>query len=229
MTEIEQRIRQLEAKAEYLTLMIEAQRAKPSELIEVTQELEKAKGMVAREKANELIPAKEVTKKTIEIPTNQPAKAQKIDDENVTSVFFRKGELMENILSKQKAQRALSNKLHTIPTHVDCPELTEATTNLAKEIEELWTEYRFIERNGKLPSEEISDRQADKEVEFRLLEIANELRSLRDTRLKLEKKIESPHLYSKSPKTKLQEWQIELIEVKSKINDLIFEKEQLKS
>ena len=229
MSELEQHIRQLEAKAAHLEQMIKAKRAKPAELVVVNDELKKARGAVSREKAASYLPKKEHVAPISQgqLPVILPTLAG-IDEDLVTSVFYRKGQLMEEIKANQKEQQVLSNQLHLIPENVPCPELTERTVELAKLNEDLWSECRFIENNGKLLDEKDFEKKRDPQAEFRLLAIASELKSLRDTRLKLETKIEKPHLHSKKPAVKLQEWQIELIEVKSLINALIFEKEQIK-
>lgn len=213
-------IKQQEAAVEMLRIFVRNKRAKPEELEKAEATLKKLKG-----KAN----AEEVAARPVMIATPEPPKSIMVVDpvgtDIVETVFRRKGELMSEIKRLTAEQNELSNRLHEVDQSVQCGTLTANIVSLRRQIEKLWTEYRFIERNGQLPLMPQEPKQ-DPEKEVKLLRISMDLRSLRDKRLKLEKKIEKPHLHTKFPEIKLSEWQLELTQVREAIAELEHQKDQ---
>jgi hypothetical protein len=224
-------ILQQEATVAMLRVMVNTGRAKKAELQAAELVLAEMKGEA---KTEERV-VQHMTKPHIEhgvatTPTIAPAM------DNVETVFRRKGELMTEIKRLTSEQNGLSNTLHTVPDNQACPGLTANIVSLRKKIEGLWTEYQFISRNGNLTPTPINPTQPsplregydeeDPEREIKLLRISTELRSLRDKRLKLEKKLEKPHLNTKFPEQKVPEWQTELIQVVEAISELELEKEK---
>ncbi|WP_273210477.1 hypothetical protein [Runella zeae] len=213
-------IKQQEAAVEMLRIFVRNKRAKPEELEKAEATLKKLKG-----KAN----AEEVAARPVVIATPEPPKSIMVVDpvgtDIVETVFRRKGELMSEIKRLTAEQNELSNRLHEVDQSVQCGTLTANIVSLRRQIEKLWTEYRFIERNGQLPLMPQEPKQ-DPEKEVKLLRISMDLRSLRDKRLKLEKKIEKPHLHTKFAETKVPEWQTELVQVREAIAELEHQKDQ---
>lgn len=208
-------VRELEATIALLEVMVKTGRAKKEELAAAKSEL------VALSSPTPIAS----TPNSFSAPVRKENPAN-LQNSNVEKVFLRKGELMSEILNLSHRQNELSNRLHQIDDDTPCPGLTREILELRYAIEERWSEYRFIERNGILPAHKTAD-EIDPDNELKLLKIATELRSLRDKRLKLEKKLEKPHLNTKNPIQKVPEWQEELAKVKADIASLEFEKEQL--
>jgi hypothetical protein len=214
---------QLEASAALLRIMVATGRAKKAELDEVEAQLAAMRAPVPVSQPKPL-PM---------VATLMPEKPKVVEFEalpvgNVEAVFRRKGELMGEIKRLSSEQNELSNTLHTVPDEQDCPGLTKRIIEMRRKIEGLWTEYRFIDRNGIVPKREAEkDASDDPEREIKLLRIATSLRSLRDKRLKLEKKLDKPHLNTKNPDIKVPEWQTELIQVLEEITELELQKEAL--
>lgn len=218
-------IQQLEAQVAMLKAMVATRRAKPEELHRAEEALR-----LANQKAQaKTVTTRPIVEKT-EAPTPEPVRASPAvtftPDWVVETVFKRKGELMTEIKSLTAERNELSNRLHEIPSEVACPELTKKIVSLQRRIESLWTEYRFIERNGRLPDTKPKEEKAyDPEREIKLLRISTDLKRLRDIRLKLEKKLDKPHLHTKFPETKIPEWQQDLIFVNAQIDELEFQKD----
>lgn len=212
-------IRQLEASVEMLRLLVPAKRAKPEELTKAEAQLKKLKGEET---------AVKVTERPAPIaPAVVAVQTAAVSPSLVEMIFQKKGELMGEIKRLTAEQNEMSNRLHEIDPAVHCGVLTGNIVSLRRRVEKLWTEYRFIERNGQLPSQSAEKQEKqDPEKEVKLLRISQELKSLRDKRLKLEKKLEKPHLNTKVPEVKVPEWQQELVQVREAIAELEYQKEQ---
>ena len=226
MHTLDDEIRQLEASVEMLRIFVQNKRAKPEELEKVETQLRKLKG---EEKATQVAerPAP-ITAAAAVVGAVLPASPSFVE-----TVFQRKGELMGQIKQLTAEQNEMSNRLQEIDPAVHCGVLTGNIVSLRRRIEKLWTEYRFIERNGQLPTpSQISsvnggnDVADDPDKDVKLLRISQELKSLRDRRLKLEKKLEKPLLNTKFPEVKVPEWQLELTHVREAIAELEYQKEQ---
>lgn len=215
-------ILQQEANVAMLRVMVNTGRAKKAEL--------QAAELVLAQMKGEGKPVETVVQHIALSPIAQVVAAVPIHTpgvDMVESVFRRKGELMTEIKRLTTEQNEMSNTLHTVPENQDCPGLTKQIVSLRRKIEGYWTEYRFIERNGLVPQREAEkEDDDDPEREIKLLRIATSLRGLRDKRLKLEKKLEKPHLNTKNPDMKVPEWQTELIQVVEEISGLELEKEK---
>lgn len=215
-------ILQQEATVAMLRVMVNTGRAKKAEL--------QAAELVLAQMRGESKPAEPVVQHITKPYLDHVVAAAPIHTpgvDMVESVFRRKGELMTEIKRLTAEQNELSNTLHTVPENQDCPGLTKQIVSLRRKIEGYWTEYRFIERNGLVPKREAEkDDEDDPEREIKLLRIATSLRSLRDKRLKLEKKLEKPHLHTKNPDMKVPEWQTELIQVLEEISELEMQKDK---
>jgi hypothetical protein len=64
-----------------------------------------------------------------------------------------KKDLMTEIDTLSRKRAELCNSMHDVPFHVSCPEIMNEVVIVAEQIENAWTKYRFIERNGTLPPE----------------------------------------------------------------------------
>lgn len=205
-----------------LEIMVKIGRAKASELALAKAVLgELLNPLIPPEPIVEIVPGNDIQ------PPMQLTRNEPIDMGMIESVFRKKGELMTEIKRLTAEQNELSNRLHEIDTDQDCPGITRQIVSLRKTIEELWSDYRFIERNGVLPEKkaETVAEPVDPLRELKLLQIGHDLKRLRDIRLKLEKKLEKPHLHTKSPELKVPEWQTALIKVQEEISDLELQKD----
>lgn len=129
--------------------------------------------------------------------------------------------------SIRKEQAKLSNLLHKVPPHQDCYELTSRIVDLQGQIEDLWDEKKFIERNGmdaggsfrEMPSEAAPVARPLGDVQQKAV-LTVELQRLREKRSKLARKLENP----KSAESKKAEWSTELARVSSQIDQLTAER-----
>lgn len=215
-------ILQQESVVEMLKIMVSTGRAKKNELDAAIATLNAMRGPVQPTTVS--TQSKEPVVATAIVPVFETKEPVFIE-----TIFQRKGQLMDEIKKLTAEQSQLSNRLCEIPEDVVCPELTKEIVKLRKRIEQLWTEYRFIDRNGQLPkiAKDNTEAPQDPDKDIKLLRIASDLKSLRDKRGKLEKKLSTPLLATKNPDTKIPEWQTELTQVLEAISELEYQKELL--
>jgi hypothetical protein len=255
MSVIENAIRQQEAAVELTRIYVKNGRVSAAELEVSLAKLDELKGMrlrevaaqalkhtgpimpenpiavenARREKASKIINSYPVPKDNYltMVTVDDQAEYQVQQSQPVQGdVYRRMQELVAQAKGLENQQVLLAEQLRTVPEDQDCPELTEEIAALQGEINATWAEYRFIEQNKKLPEAERIDDDPEREVE--LLRIAQELKSLRDRRLKLEKKLEKPHLHTKNPAEKVPAWGKELLLIGSQISELEFKREAIR-
>jgi hypothetical protein len=112
-------------------------------------------------------------------------------------------ELMSQIDKLNRKRAEACNAMHDVPKDQDCPELMAMAVAIHNELEDVWTKYRYLERNGKLPDEET---EKAKEVSLELLQKMDERKKLGEKRTKLNKKITDPYNHKNK---KLEEWKEE--------------------
>ncbi|TDB64401.1 hypothetical protein [Arundinibacter roseus] len=134
----------------------------------------------------------------------------------------KQAELSTEANELRKEQAKLSNLLHKVSPHVDCYELTSRIYELQVQIEGLWDEKKYIERNGLDTGGTFRDRP-EKVVPAKSLDdvqhkavLTVELQRLREKRSKVTRKLENP----KSAESKRAEWSIELAQTNARIEEL---------
>lgn len=221
-------ILQAEGNVAMLKMMVSIGRAKKAELEAAEAVLKELKGEI-QPVASPI--AQPITAPTPTIPTNYTPlpvpTAHPVSPDFIETIFQRKADLMTDIKKLTSEQNELSNRLKEVPENVECPTMTREIVKLRKRIELLWTDYRFIDRNGQLPEHKKIEENAndDPDKDIQLLRISQDLKRLRDQRLKLQKKLEKPHLHTKFEAVKVPEWQTELIQVQEAIAELEYQKE----
>lgn len=118
----------------------------------------------------------------------------------------------------QRQMAELSNQLHTVPPHVDCPELTRPIVKMKRQIEALWTKRRHAERNGVPAPEQEAEatEQADPADELRLLQLEQDRQKLREKRSKLRKKLDDPRRSTAND----ARWRVEAAKVQHELDEL---------
>jgi hypothetical protein len=246
MSVIENAIRQQEAAVELTRIYVRNGRVPAAELDVAQAKLDELKGMQLREVAAQALPkaippaGNGGVKKVYQVPVEMLEPMVTVDEQPryevkdpvVTpspgqgDVYRRLQELVAQAKGQENQQILLAEQLRTVPEDQECPELTEEIAALQGEINATWAEYRFIEQNKKLPEKQSPEDDPEREVE--LLRIAQELKSLRDRRLKLERKLEKPHLHTKNPGEKVPAWGKELLLIGSQISELEFKREAIR-
>jgi hypothetical protein len=133
--------------------------------------------------------------------------------ENGNTMLLR-AELMSQIDKLNRKRAEACNAMHAVPKDQECPELMAMALAAHNELEDTWTKYRYLERNGKLPEEET---QKAKEVSLELLQKMDERKKLGEKRTKLNKKITDPYNHKNK---KLEEWKDEYEFTLLRIKDL---------
>jgi polyhydroxyalkanoate synthesis regulator phasin len=218
MTTIPDQIRQVESAIKLLTMQLSAGRARPEQLEPLREQLAKLK------RGSVVIPnvtVKESPAKLRELAP--PAMSHSEPRPVVDSYAERQATLTLEADVLRKEQAKLSNLLHKVPAHQDCPELTSRIVDLQVQIEDLWDEKKFIERNGvdaggsfreAAPVVAPAARPLGDVQQKAVLTV--ELQRLREKRSKLSRKLENP----KSADSKKAEWGTELAKVNSQIDQL---------
>lgn len=246
MSVIENAIRQQEAAVELTRIYVKNGRVAAAELDVAQAKLDELKGMQLREVAAQALPKANPpagnggVKKGYQVPVEMLEPLVTVDEQpryevkdlvvkplpGQGDVYRRMQALVVQAKGLENQQVLLAEQLRTVPEDQECPELTEEIAALQGEINDTWAEYRFIEQNKKLPEKQTPEDDPEREVE--LLRIAQELKSLRDRRLKLERKLEKPHLHTKNPAEKVPAWGKDLLLIGSQISELEFKREAIR-
>ncbi|TDB69099.1 hypothetical protein [Arundinibacter roseus] len=201
-------IRQTEAAIKLLELQVKAGRARVEQLEPLQKQLSELK------KAD-----KQLT------PPPPPKAATPTKTAKKPNAYAEKqAELSKQANELRKEQAKLSNLLHKVPPHQDCPELTQRIVDLQVQIEDLWDEKKFIERNGLEPAGEFRALPEKKarpldDVQHKAV-LTVELQRLREKRSKLTRKLENP----KAADSKKAEWSTELAKISSQIEQATAER-----
>jgi len=131
-----------------------------------------------------------------------------------------------NRLRQEQAQ--LSNMLHKVPRTQACPELTERILALQNEIEDIWDEKKFLERNADgvdMPAPVVASAPVPATVESiqHKAVLTVEVQKLREKRAKLKKKLSD----LSASESKRAEWTIELAHTDAAILEKNLAKEAL--
>lgn len=205
---------QQQASVDMLRALVSTGRAEASELENAERRLHELKGL-----APDLeVVQHEETPKTSKIvwpqaETKYVGVKVEADVPNQTTMLLR-AELMSQINKLSRKRAEACNAMHDVPKDQDCPELMAMALAAHNELEDTWTKYRYLERNGKLPEEET---QKAKEVSLELLQKMDERKKLGEKRTKLNKKITDPYNHKNK---KLEEWKEEYSFTLLRIKDL---------
>jgi hypothetical protein len=116
--------------------------------------------------------------KDIDVPTS-------IQNINVTSI---RSDIMSEIDKLSRRRAELCNSMHDVPQHTPCPEIMMEIIEIAAKVENAWTRYRYLERNGKLLDE---TEQVTKAKSIDLMVAVDQRQKLAQKISKLKVKIES--------------------------------------
>lgn len=226
---IPEQIRQVESAIKLMTMQLSAGRARP-------EQLEPLREQLSQLQKKQLVAARQTTapKPTVSAPAaGTPAvrfpSAPRVGGAPpvVDSYAERQATLTLEADKLRQEQAKLSNLLHKVPAHQDCYELTSRIVDLQGQIEDLWDEKKFIERNGMDAGgsfREVAPQVAPTarplgDVQQKAV-LTVELQRLREKRSKLARKLENP----KSAESKKAEWSTELAKVSSQIDQLTAER-----
>ena len=184
---LEVQIMQQEASVNLLRSLLVCKRTSKEELEKA--ELRLAELLELRPKAPEPVKAfsilPKLEKPKIQQPSASPTPTLPPTDNQIS---LRK-EIWQQIDKKKRELAEVCNSMHEVPKDAACPELMADALNLKAEEEQLWTKFRYLERNGKLPDEPEPEQ---KQNSLELLQAINERKKLAEKRSKLKKKLESP-------------------------------------
>ena len=212
-----EQIRQVESAIKLLDMQLKAGRARPEQLDplrEQLSQLQKKQAATAQAAPKPLPAAKEAA---------ASAKSKPVVD----SYAERQAALTLEANQLRQEQAKLSNLLHKVPPHQDCPELTSRIVELQGQIEDLWDEKKFIERNGVDATGGFREAAQVAAAVARPLDdvqqkavLTVELQRLREKRSKLARKLGNP----KAAASKKAEWGTELAKVSRRIEELTAER-----
>lgn len=181
-------IMQQEAAVELIRSLMKSRRA-------TITDLEAAERRLAELKEVQALPT----------PISSPPASEPIQSKRVDPLLSR--DLMAKIDDTQKRLAEVCNSMHSIPKDVACPDLMSRAASIKEELEDLWTKYRYLERNGRLPEDEKEEEKLSSKRSYELLDAVQKKKSISEKRSKLKAKISNPkNIRSK----KLEEWKDEL-------------------
>jgi hypothetical protein len=100
--------------------------------------------------------------------------------------------LMDKIDEAQKRLGQVCNSMHEVPKDEPCPHLMAQAASVKEEVEDLWTQYRYLQRNGRLPDSVQDEEKLSTKRSYELLEAIAEKKKVSEKRSKLKKKIADP-------------------------------------
>ena len=207
------KIKQQEAAVEMIRQMVSAKRARVERLEAAINELNRLK---AEESANVGSPQSDVP--TVARPSRKVVAI--MQDVNSDIYALKHSALSHEAARLRRDQAELSNMLHKIPAEQPCPELVDKILGLHQQIETIWDQKHFLDRNrhdgpaAPAHDQQVAERAVD--VVESKAELSVKLQQFREKRSKLRKKLEDPKasLASKS------KWEIELAQVESGIEEV---------
>lgn len=179
-------IRQAEASVKMLEMLVPLRRAPEHELTEARERLAALRGAVVapaeQEDRNEYFERVALERREAE-HREQPVVP-------TSDLVARKAQVLADADALKRQEAELSNRLHQVPEGETCAELCAEIIALRQRIEGKWTEYRFMERNGRVldaePEPVVVQRSGD------LLQAERDRQRLADERSKLRKKLADP-------------------------------------
>jgi len=190
---------QQQASVDMLRALVRTGRAEASELENAERRLKELEGLAPTAPqpecrttpVGELVEMKVV--RTAPIIVAAKAKPELPDrsapNDNADTMLLS-AELMSQIDKLTRRRAEACNAMHDVPKDQDCPELMAAAMAIHNELEDVWTKYRYLERNGKLPEQET---EKAKEVSLELLKAIDERKRYAEKRSKLKKKLADPY------------------------------------
>ncbi|PWJ50281.1 hypothetical protein CLV98_1425, partial [Dyadobacter jejuensis] len=117
----------------------------------------------------------------------------------------------------RREQAELSNLLHKVPAEQECPELTSRILDLHQQIEQIWTQKKFLERNDSIPVAASAPKLQTNNLGAlqSKSELTVKIQKLREKRSKLKSKLENP----KAGIATKSKWEIELAQVEAAIEE----------
>lgn len=200
MATLEQQIAQQTQSVRMLEKMVQARRATPDELSQAQERLEQLKNPP---------PVIQVVQPDDE---PQPVLGRIVGNDEYLQLQADLSKEADQ-LSRQMAE--LSNQLHKVPPGVACPEIVGPILTLKAQIETIWDQKRYLERNKCLPPEP-EETQTTTENSPAKFELAYRKRRLVDLRSKLNRKMDDP----KAKPAKVQQWQEELVRTSHEIQEI---------
>lgn len=207
------RIRQQEAAVEMLRLQVSASRARPEKLEAAINELNRLKSESVA--IGSSVPDK--------VRVARPSRLVQSIMKDVTgdAIMLRQSGLSEEANRLRKEQSELSNMLHKVPEGQPCTELTSRILGLHEQIENIWDQKKFLERNRHdgpavlAHDQQVKPRSLD-DVQSKA-ELTVLVQKQREKCSKLKRKIEDPKA-NESSKTK---WKIELANAQAVIEEAV--------
>lgn len=229
---LDHKIKQQEATVKMLTMLLKANRAKPKEVEEAVAELARLKLMRSSTAFSTLAitePTPNFPKGGIITSDRRPDYVRAIDETLASDEYtLKQKDLTMEANRLRQEQARLSNMLHKVPRTQACPELTERILALQNDIEGIWDEKKFLERNVDASIPEAAPAVAAA-VPTTVESITNkavlsvEVQKLREKRAKLKKKLADP----RAAQSKLAEWTVELAQTEAAILEKTLAKEAL--
>jgi len=194
-----------------LRLMVASGRARPERLEAAMNELNRMKSDSASTDAG-------VNARTAPVRESRAVKA--ISKDVNSDIFALKHSALSHEAARLRRDQAeLSNMLHKVSPEQPCPELVGKILELNHQVERIWDEKKFLDRNQ---TDGPVDPVYDQQVVTRTMtaveskaELSVKLQQLREKRSKLKKKLDDPKA-SMPSKTK---WGIELAQVDAAIEE----------
>lgn len=216
-----------------LTMLLKANRAKPKEVEEAVVELARLKLMRFSTASSTRVvskPTPNFPKGGIVTANRQPDYVKAIGETLASDKYTIKQKDLTLEASRLRQEQArLSNMLQKVPRTQACPELTERILALQDEIEGIWDEKKFLERNidntipTAAPAQVAAAAPATVESITNKAVLSVEIQKLREKRAKLKKKLADP----RPSASKRAEWEVELAQTEAAINEKTLAKEAL--
>lgn len=228
------KIKQQEATVTMLKTLLKANRAKPKEVEEAVAELNRLKLMPSlTDSSTPTIndPSPNFAKGGIITADRRPDYVRAIDETLAADDYtIKQKDLTMEANRLRQEQARLSNMLHKVPINQACPELTERILALQDEIEGIWDEKKFLERNvdasipdaAPLPLVAAAVPTTVESITNKAV-LSVEVQKLREKRAKLKKKLADP----RAAESKLAEWRVELAQTEAAILEKTLAKEAL--
>ena len=206
------KIQQQQAAIELIKMQVAAKRARPEKLEAAINELN-------RLKSEAIHPEK--TSAPTHVPRQSKLVKEIMKDVKSDPVELRQSALSEEANRLRKEQAELSNMLHKVPKEQDCAELTSRILGLHEQIESVWDQKKFLDRNlhdgPMVPAhdQQVTVRSLD-EVQTKA-QLTVTIQRLREKVSKLKSKLKSP----KSSEKSKTEWEIELSRAQAAIDEAL--------
>lgn len=198
---------------EMMRMLVSSKRARPEKLEAAINELNRLKADVEG-----VSTPLNVTSRKPNV-RESPRAAAIMRDVDGSPFELRQSALSQEATRLRKDQSELSNMLHKVSPEQDCPELVDKILGLHQEIEQIWDQKKFLDRNQHDgPANPAHDQQLVERsiaaVESKA-ELSVKIQQLREKRSKLKKKLENP----KATMASRSKWEIELAQVDAGIEE----------